>query len=87
MSRLGLVVYQLSSIFERLKGKTFFDFQAEGKLSLEAPNYEKKQVFSDGNWQMNKNADSLFLNLEELESYKIMKLTESELILQTDDKR
>lgn len=76
---------QMESEFNRLKDKTFFEFSEDNSLKLEAPNYEKKQTFTNGKWSMNDAKDSLFLDLADPESYKIVTLNETELVLSTED--
>lgn len=76
---------QMNTEFARLKDKTFFEFGADNSLILEAPNYEKKQAFTNGKWSMNNAKDSLFLDLADPEAYKIITLNDSELFLTTDD--
>lgn len=76
---------QMEEEFAKLKDKTFFEFTDNNKLKLEAPNYSKKQTFTSGSWQMNEAGDSLFLQLAEKESYKIITLTEKEMVLSTDE--
>lgn len=76
---------QMNTEFDRLKDKTFFEFGEDNSLKLEAPNYEKKQTFTNGTWSMNEAKDSLFLELVDPEAYKIITLNESELVLTTDD--
>lgn len=76
---------QMNTEFSRLKDKTFFEFREDNSLILEAPNYEKKQTFTNGKWSMNDTKDSLFLDLADPEAYKIITLNDSELFLTTDD--
>lgn len=76
---------QMKEEFNRLKDKTFFEFTDDNKLKLEAPNYVGKITFTDGNWNMNEVGDSIFFQLIELESYKIVTLNEKEMILKTDE--
>jgi hypothetical protein len=73
-----LLENQMKEELERLKNKSF-------KLILEAPNYEGKQTFTEGTWEMNSSEDSLFFELEDLENYKIEKLDELEMVLSTSD--
>ncbi len=80
-----LLENQMKEEFERLKNKTYFEFKEEYKLILEAPNYEGKQTFTEGNWKMNSSEDSLFFELEDLENYKIERLDELEMVLSTSD--
>ena len=80
-----LLENQMKEELERLKNKTYFEFNESFKLILEAPNYEGKQTFTEGTWEMNSSEDSLFFELEDLENYKIEKLDELEMVLSTSD--
>ena len=81
----SLLGNQMKEEFERLKNKTYFEFNESFKLTLEAPNYEGKQTFTEGTWKMNSSEDSLFFELEDLENYKIDKLNGLEMVLSTSD--
>lgn len=76
---------QMEEEFNRLKEKTFFEFKEDQALVLEAPNYHDKQTFTNGNWKMNATKDSLFLELADPESYQIITLNDSVLVLKTDE--
>jgi len=71
--------------FERLKGKTFFTFSEGEIVKLEAPNFEGKQTITEGKYSFNDTKDSLFFDLAENESYKIIKMDDKTLILSTDE--
>lgn len=81
----GFLEGQMEEEFQRLKGKTFFEFSEDNKLKLEAPNYEGKQTESDGVWTMSSNEDSLYFELSEPEHFKIITLNGEEMVLKTDD--
>lgn len=76
---------QMKEEFERLKDKTFFEFSDENRVKLESPNFSGKQTFTDGIWTMSSTEDSLYFELSEKEYYKIVTLTEAEMVLKTDD--
>ena len=63
-----LLENQMKEEFERLKNKTYFEFNESFKLILEAPNYEGKQTLTEGTWKINSSEDSLFFELEDLEN-------------------
>lgn len=76
---------QMKEEFERLKDKTFFEFLDDNKMKLESPNFSGKQTFTDGVWTMNSGEDSLYFELSETEHYKIVSLTDQEMVLKTDE--
>lgn len=76
---------QMEVEFNRLKDKTFFEFGENNVLKLEAPNYVDKKTITDGTWKMNAAQDSIFFQLADPESYKIITLNEKEMILSTDE--
>lgn len=76
---------QMQEEFERLRNKTFFEFSEGEKLTLEAPNFNGKQNFVEGTWSMNKENDSLFFNLSDPEHFKIVSLSDKEMLLSTND--
>lgn len=76
---------QMQEEFERLRNKTFFEFSDGEKLTLEAPNFNGKQTFVEGTWSMNKENDSLFFDLSDPEHFKIISLTENDMVLSTDE--
>lgn len=76
---------QMEEEFQRLKGKTFFEFSEDNKLKLEAPNYSGQQTVSDGVWTMSSGEDSLYFELSEPEHFKIITLNDKEMVLKTDD--
>ena len=76
---------QMQEEFERLKDKTFFEFADGDQMKLEAPNFNGKQTFVEGKWSMNESSDSLFFELADPERFKILTLTEKEMVLSTDE--
>lgn len=76
---------QMKEEFERLKGKTFFEFLDDNKMKLESPNFAGKQTFTDGVWTMSSSEDSLYFELSETEHYKIVTLNDKEMVLKTDE--
>lgn len=76
---------KMAEEFERLKGKTFFLVGSDKSLELQAPNYIGKMVSDKGTWRMNDAQDSIFFDVEIPESYKIVELNSSSLILKTDE--
>ena len=76
---------QMKEEFARLKDKTFFEFMEDNKMKLESPNFAGKQTFSDGVWTMNSAEDSLFFELSDTEHFKIVTLSDQEMVLKTDE--
>jgi hypothetical protein len=76
----------MNKAFKKLKGKTFFTFSENEKLTLEAPNFLNKVKTTKGKWKMNDAQDSLrFLFSDELENYHIDRINADSLILSTSD--
>ena len=72
--------------FKKLKGKTFFTFSENEKLTLEAPNFLNQVKTTEGAWKMNAAQDSLrFLFSDDEENYKIDLVNADSLILSTSD--
>lgn len=76
---------QMKEEFARLKDKTFFEFLEDDKMKLESPNFNGKQTFTDGVWTMNASEDSLFFELSDAEHFKIVTLSDKEMVLKTDE--
>jgi hypothetical protein len=76
----------MNKAFKKLKGKTFFTFSENEKLTLEAPNFLNQVKTTGGKWKMNDAQDSLrFLFSDELENYHIDRINADSLILSTSD--
>ena len=76
----------MNKAFKKLKGKTFFTFSENEKLTLEAPNFLNQVKTTEGKWKMNDAQDSLrFLFSDELENYHIDRINADSLILSTSD--
>lgn len=76
----------MNKAFKKLKGKTFFTFSENEKLTLEAPNFLNQVKTTEGTWKMNATQDSLrFLFSDEEENYKIDLVNVDSLILSTSD--
>lgn len=71
--------------FERIKGKTFFHFSPDNQLTLEVPNYSGEMTKTEGKWNLNEGGDSLYFDLSDPESFKIITLNETTLVLSTED--
>lgn len=71
--------------FARLKNKTFFKFLPNFQLQIEQPSENGIQSIKKGTFSLNKKMDSLKLIFPIEENYKIVKVTNSELILSTDE--
>lgn len=80
-----VIASKMAEELERIKGKTFFVFEEDKKFTLQAPNYLGKLVDQKGEWRMNNTGDSVFLDLEFPESYKIIEVNAENLVLQTDE--
>ena len=70
---------------KRMIRKTFFQFNKDNSMRLEVPNFEKNIVPFEGKWNYNKTQDSVIFDLEGLEHYKIKTLTESKLVISTNE--
>jgi hypothetical protein len=79
-----LLKQKMDEEFERLRGKTFFIFNEDMSLELLSPDLFGKIVSDMGTYRLNKDQDSVYFETLE-ESYKLIKLESSELVLQTDD--
>jgi hypothetical protein len=80
----ALIRTAMDKAFKRLKGKTFFTFSENEKLTLEAPNFLNKVKRTKGNWKMNDAQDSLRISIaDEVENYRIVQLSADSLILST----
>lgn len=76
----------MDKAFKKLKGKTFFTFSENEKLTLEAPNFLHQVKTTEGTWQLNDAQDSLRLIFsDEIENYHIDKLKGDSLLLSTDE--
>jgi hypothetical protein len=76
----------MNHAFRKLKGKTFFTFSENEKLTLEAPNFLNVVKKTEGNWKMNDAQDSLsFIFADEVENYRIDQISADSLILSTSD--
>lgn len=76
---------QMKSEFKRLKNKTFFEFKQDNTVLLEAPDFMGKQTLTNGKWSVNASKDSLFLELADIEAYKILSLNDTEMVLTTNE--
>ena len=76
---------QMKSEFKRLKNKTFFEFKLDNTVLLEAPDFMGKQTLTNGKWSVNASKDSLFLELADIEAYKILSLNDTEMVLTTNE--
>ena len=76
---------RMATELERIKGKTFFVFGRNGELELKAPNYEGREVSEKGTWQLNNSKDSISFDISIDETYAIVELSETELILKTSE--
>ena len=82
----ALIRTAMDKAFKKLKGKTFFTFSENEKLTLEAPNFLNEVKKSEGSWKMNDNQDSLrFIFADEVENYRIVQLSADSLILSTTE--
>ncbi len=72
---------QLSQILD----KTVFDFQKDKKFELETIDVNGKMKIFKGTYYMSDKQDSLYLEMDFPESYKIVKLTKEDLILHTSE--
>ncbi len=76
----------MNKAFKKLKGKTFFTFSENEKLTLEAPNFLNKVKRTKGNWKMNDTQDSLRIIIaDEVENYRIVQINADSLILATSE--
>jgi hypothetical protein len=76
----------MNKAFKKLKGKTFFTFSENEKLTLEAPNFLNKVKRTKGNWKMNDTQDSLRIIIaDEVENYRIVQINADSLILSTSE--
>jgi hypothetical protein len=76
----------MNKAFKKLKGKTFFTFSENEKLTLEAPNFLNKVKRTKGNWKMNDTQDSLRIIIaDEVENYRIVQINADSLILSTTE--
>ena len=82
----ALIRTAMDKAFKKLKGKTFFTFSENEKLTLEAPNFLNEVKKTEGNWKMNDTQDSLrFIFADEVENYRIDQLNADSLILSTNE--
>jgi hypothetical protein len=76
----------MDKAFKKLKGKTFFTFSENEKLTLVAPNFTHQVKKTLGTWHLNDTQDSLRLIFsDEIENYRIKKLEGDRLLLSTQD--
>lgn len=69
----------------RMIGKTFFEFNVDNSMRLESPNFENEIVSFDGKWKFNPTEDSITIDLDGEEHYKIRTMTERKMVLSTDE--
>ena len=82
----ALIRTAMDKAFKKLKGKTFFTFTENEKLTLEAPNFLNEVKKTEGKWKMNDAQDSLcFIFADEMENYRIVQLSTDSLILSTTE--
>jgi hypothetical protein len=82
----ALIRTAMDKAFKKLKGKTFFTFTENEKLTLEAPNFLNEVKKTEGKWKMNDAQDSLcFIFADEMENYRIVQLSADSLILSTTE--
>jgi hypothetical protein len=82
----ALIRTAMDKAFKKLKGRTFFTFSENEKLTLEAPNFLNEVKKTEGKWKMNDAQDSLcFIFADEMENYRIVQLSADSLILSTTE--
>lgn len=76
---------EMKSAFEKLRNRTFFEFKEDRVLKIEEPDETCKQSVNFAKWKVNEKSDSLVLQFEQDEKYKILTLNATDLVISTDE--